>query len=243
MELMQLEMFVTVYEERGFKRAAEKVYRTQPAVSLAIAKLEKEIGSPLLVRRRGRREELHLTRTGELIYEYASRMIGLRNELLASLLPGKSRVGERLRLGISEGWTSRWLPQLIGKFRERRPHVSVGVWYERAELILREVRERRIDLALFDRVPGAVHRNMETMWIPASAHGTKSEQEQTLWLLRNRTGRSHASLEFEQEIRSLIGSQSEAVSVERGRRRALLREGRLVGTAMRGIKRTENLRA
>jgi hypothetical protein len=55
MELMQLEMFVKVYEERSFKRAAEKVYRTQPAVSLAIAKLEKEVGGPLLVRRRGRR--------------------------------------------------------------------------------------------------------------------------------------------------------------------------------------------
>jgi DNA-binding transcriptional LysR family regulator len=98
MDLMQLEMFVTVYHERSFKRAAEKLYRTPPAVSLAIAKLEREIGSSLLVRGRGRRAELNLTRPGELIYEYASRMLGLRNELLVSMQEGKIRPGERLRL-------------------------------------------------------------------------------------------------------------------------------------------------
>jgi DNA-binding transcriptional LysR family regulator len=97
MDLMQLEMFVTVCQERSFKLAAQKVYRTQPAVSLAIAKLEKEIGSPLLLRRRGRRDGFHLTRSGELIYAYALRMLGLRNELVVSMQAGKTHRGECLR--------------------------------------------------------------------------------------------------------------------------------------------------
>src|SRR5260370_32691994 len=55
MELMQLEMFVAVVEERSFLRAAERVFRTQPAVSIGLRKLEERIGVPLLDRshRRG----------------------------------------------------------------------------------------------------------------------------------------------------------------------------------------------
>lgn len=45
MEFSQLEFFVTVVEERSFSRAAERVYRTQPAVSIAIRRLEEEIGA------------------------------------------------------------------------------------------------------------------------------------------------------------------------------------------------------
>ena len=47
MELSQLEFFVTVVEERAFSKAAERVFRTQPAVSIAIKRLEDEIGTPL----------------------------------------------------------------------------------------------------------------------------------------------------------------------------------------------------
>ena len=50
MDLFQLEVFVTVAREGSFSRAAEKLYRTQPAVSQAIRKLEDELGEPLLDR-------------------------------------------------------------------------------------------------------------------------------------------------------------------------------------------------
>jgi hypothetical protein len=53
MELMQLEMFVAVFQERSVRRAAERVCRTQPAVSLALGKLEWKIGSRLVERGRG----------------------------------------------------------------------------------------------------------------------------------------------------------------------------------------------
>ncbi|MGA7921236.1 MAG: LysR family transcriptional regulator [Candidatus Acidiferrales bacterium] len=52
MELMQLEMFVAVVEERSVGKAAARVHRTQPAVSIAIARLEGEIGVAVLDRSR-----------------------------------------------------------------------------------------------------------------------------------------------------------------------------------------------
>ena len=78
MEFKQLEMFVAVAEERSMIRAAARVFRTQPAVSMALAKLEEEIGSCLFHRAGPRRFEL--TTAGEVLAEYAKRMLALRDE-------------------------------------------------------------------------------------------------------------------------------------------------------------------
>jgi DNA-binding transcriptional LysR family regulator len=204
MDLMQLEMFVAVYEERSFLRAAEKVCRTQTAVRAAVAKLEKEAGVRLLERRRGRQKDFHLTKAGELVYQYACRMIGLRNELGSVLLLGKGRPGERLRLGISEDWSSLWMGPLMERFRELRRHVRVEVRYGPSEALIREVREREIDLAILDAVPRLVQGNMETIWIPAIVHTSDSGQGQAAWLLRSRAGSCYASLEFEEYLNAFV---------------------------------------
>ena len=83
MELMQLEMFVAVVEEGSVHRAADKVCRTQPAVSIALKKLAIEIGSPLFDRKH--RFDYQLTPTGEILYSYATRLLALRNEAVAAL--------------------------------------------------------------------------------------------------------------------------------------------------------------
>ena len=77
MELGELETFLAVARERNFSRAAEKLYRTQPAVSIAIRKLEEWAGQPLF--ERGARE-VKLTDAGELLVEYAERILNMREE-------------------------------------------------------------------------------------------------------------------------------------------------------------------
>ncbi len=78
MEFKQLEMFVAVAEEGSMVRAAERVSRTQPAVSMALTKLEEEFGSYLFHRARKRR--FQLTAAGEALWDYAKRMLALRDE-------------------------------------------------------------------------------------------------------------------------------------------------------------------
>src|SRR6266849_9342600 len=98
MELMQLEMFVAVVEERSFLRAAERVFRTQPAVSIGIRKLEGRVGVPLLdrpSRRTGR-----LTPAGERLYEYARRILGLRDEALSAVKEQDNHCEGTLRVGL-----------------------------------------------------------------------------------------------------------------------------------------------
>lgn len=62
MEIRQLEYFVTSVEEKGFLKASEKLFTTQPNISKSIAKLEKEVGTPLLIRTG---KGVRLTKDGE----------------------------------------------------------------------------------------------------------------------------------------------------------------------------------
>jgi DNA-binding transcriptional LysR family regulator len=87
MEFMQLEMFVAVVEERTVRGASSRVFRTQPAVSMAIHKIEEEVGMPLFVRANHKRD---LTPAGDLLYRYACRLLELRRETLSALRESRS---------------------------------------------------------------------------------------------------------------------------------------------------------
>lgn len=82
MDVLQLEHFLAVVEERNFTRAAERVSRTQSAVSQSIKKLEEEVGTPLFARGiRG----VSLTAAGTLLAEYAHRIVQARDEAVRQI--------------------------------------------------------------------------------------------------------------------------------------------------------------
>jgi len=74
MELYPLKVFLTVATERSFSRAGEKLLRTQPAISLAVQRLEHELGEKLLDRT-GR--EMILTDAGRIVLEFCRRFQNL----------------------------------------------------------------------------------------------------------------------------------------------------------------------
>src|SRR5260370_15210733 len=78
MELYPLQVFLTVATEKSFSRAAEKLLRTQPAVSLALQRLEAELGEKLIDRSG---KDLVLTDAGRVVLDYARRFENLRLEL------------------------------------------------------------------------------------------------------------------------------------------------------------------
>ena len=92
MDLLQLEHFLAIVEERTFTRAAERVSRTQPAVSQSIKKLEDEIGAPLFARDV---HEVTLTEAGRVLADYARKMVQMRDEAMhrvAELKIGRAHV-------------------------------------------------------------------------------------------------------------------------------------------------------
>ena len=149
MDLAELQVFLTVAKEGSFSRAAERLYRTQPAVSLAIRKLEDSLGQPLFVR--GARP-VRLTDAGAVLREYAERLINLRDEVKKGLteLEGLNR-GE-LSLGVNESSIHALLPALA-KFRELHPGIQVRVHRMFSRDIPHEVLNYRLDLGAISFVP------------------------------------------------------------------------------------------
>jgi DNA-binding transcriptional LysR family regulator len=80
---MQLEMFVAVVEEQSMCRAARRVNRTQPAVTIALRKLENEIGASLF--RRATRHDLFLTDAGRTLHRYAAELLRIRREAVLAM--------------------------------------------------------------------------------------------------------------------------------------------------------------
>src|SRR6185437_13084600 len=99
MDLAELNVFLTVARERSFSRAALKLFRTQPAVSITIRKLEESIGEPLFVR--GARSG-HLTDAGKLLAAYAERILNLRDEIKRAMEDLRSGGRGELALGVTE---------------------------------------------------------------------------------------------------------------------------------------------
>src|SRR5277367_2843846 len=142
MDLSELTVFVTVAKEGSFSRAAERLYRTQPAVSLAIRKLEDTLGQPLFIR--GARP-VRMTDAGTLLKDYAERLINLRDEVKKGLseLEGLSR-GE-LSLGVNESSIHALLPALA-KFRQLHPGIHVKVHRVFSRDVPREVMNHHLDI-------------------------------------------------------------------------------------------------
>src|ERR1700689_1044267 len=118
MELYQLENFIAVVEERSFTRAAERVFRTEGAVSVAIRKLEEEIGVPLLVRDS---HDCLLTEAGEELLEYARRMIVLRDRLTRSMDGFRNLSAGRVRIAAHESAAEYLLAAPLTEFNVQHP--------------------------------------------------------------------------------------------------------------------------
>jgi DNA-binding transcriptional LysR family regulator len=123
MELYPLKVFLTVATEKSFSRAGEKLLRTQPAISLAVQRLETELGERLLDRS-GR--ELVLTDAGKIVLEYCRRFENLETELENALSELRDMASGRLAIGANES-TSLYLIQHIVNYRRMYPKVKVQV--------------------------------------------------------------------------------------------------------------------
>jgi len=123
MELSQLEVFLAVARERRFSRAAEKLFRTQSAVSQTIRKLEDELGEALFDR--SSREGV-LTDAGKVLLEYAEKLINLRSEAAESLTELRELQKGKLVIAANE-FTVLYLLPVLAEFRRLHPMIKITV--------------------------------------------------------------------------------------------------------------------
>ncbi len=151
MEFQQLEMFVAVVEEGSVRRAAERVFRTAPAVSIAVRKLEQEMGAPLFDRSQRHRHQL--TASGRVLYSHATRILEMRKVAMVAVKDISPGQHGNLRIGTLESTSLYLLPSLIYAFNEAHPGVKTEVMCGNSERLIAALGYRAIELALVANAP------------------------------------------------------------------------------------------
>jgi DNA-binding transcriptional LysR family regulator len=148
-EISQLEVFLAVARERGFSRAAEKLYRTQSAVSQAIRKLESELGEPLFDR--STRDGI-MTDAGHVLQEYAERLLNLRENAREALAELRELQKGKLVVGANE-FTALYLLRVLAEFRRLHPAIRIVVQRSLGSQIPDDVRRHNCEFGVLTYDP------------------------------------------------------------------------------------------
>jgi DNA-binding transcriptional LysR family regulator len=149
LDLFQLETFLAVAEERSFSRAAARLHRTQPAVSQIIAKLEGELGEVLLDRAS---RDGTLTDAGEVLRDYAMKLLNLRAEASGALTELRELHRGRLNLAANE-YTCLYLLPLLDEFRRLNPRIKVAVQRSLASRIADDLLVHSVEIGVMSFRP------------------------------------------------------------------------------------------
>ncbi|MBE9162678.1 MULTISPECIES: LysR family transcriptional regulator [Microcoleaceae] len=143
--LDQLRILKAIASEGSFKRAADSLYVSQPAVSLQVQNLERQLDVPLFDRG-GRRAQL--TEAGHLLLSYGEKILSLCQETCRALEDLQNLQGGTLIVGASQTTGTYLLPRMIGMFRQKYPDVAVQLHVHSTRRTAWSVANGQIDLAI-----------------------------------------------------------------------------------------------
>jgi len=143
-DISQLEVFLSVAQEKSFSRAAEALHRTQPAVSQAVRRLEGELGEPLFDRSS---KDGTLTAAGKVLFDFAQQMMNLRHHAHTAIRELRDLHRGKLTLSANE-YTVMGLLPLIPTFRARHPHIKIEVKRSLASRIPSEILGRDTEIGV-----------------------------------------------------------------------------------------------
>jgi|TARA_B110000208_G_C11792298_1_gene438045 DNA-binding transcriptional LysR family regulator len=143
--LDQLKILHAISSEGSFKKAAEKLYISQPAVSLQIQNLERQLNTPLFYRDK---RKARLTETGQLLIKYCERILSLCDETCRALDELHTLQSGSLIIGASQTTGTYLMPRLIGIFKNKYPQISIELQVHSTRKISWGVANGNIDLAV-----------------------------------------------------------------------------------------------
>lgn len=179
MDIFALETFQAVVQEGSFSRAAQKLGRTQPAVSQAIRKLELELEEPLFDRSS---RDGTLTDAGKVLLEYAEKLLNVRSEARTALRELREMQRGKLSVAANE-FTCLYLLPVLHRFRELHPMIQVEVRRSLASRIPVELLRHTVELGVLSFSPDdpllrsiVVYRD-ELAFVVHPKHPLAKEQE------------------------------------------------------------------
>ena len=145
MDFDQLETFLEVARLSSFSRAAERRFRTQPAISAQIRALEDEVGARLLDRSGGK---VAITAAGKVFQQYAEETLEQRRVTLVALAEMHRVPRGEIVVAANEGTCLHILPEVFAEFKRQYPKVAVGVKRLEHNKILEAIIENSCDFGV-----------------------------------------------------------------------------------------------
>lgn len=145
MDFDQLETFLEVARHSSFSRAAEKRFRTQPAISSQIRALEEEVGAKLFDRSGGK---VALTGAGKVFQQYAEQTLEARKTMLVTVAEMERVPRGEIVVGANEGTCLHILPEVFAEFRKLYPEVGVQISRLERAKILESIIDNSVDFGV-----------------------------------------------------------------------------------------------
>src|SRR5258708_5774626 len=145
MDFDQLATFVYVAKLKSFSRAGQKVFRSQSAVSAQIRQLEQAYHARLLDRSA---KSVELTPAGEVLFEYAEKLLRLRDESVQLVADRGNVVQGPVVFGANEATCLYLLPDIFAEFQRRFPLVHISIYRNFSHKILQRVEDGSIDVGI-----------------------------------------------------------------------------------------------
>ncbi|MEN6585307.1 MAG: LysR family transcriptional regulator [Sulfuricella sp.] len=143
----RLQVFYTVAKQLSFTKAAELLFMTQPAVTFQVKQLEEHFNTRLFERSHSK---ISLTPAGDLVLDYAERILNLTAELETRMGEMTGQVSGILMLGASTTIAEYMLPRKLGDFKMRYPHVQARLTVANSETIESKVADHTLDVGLIE---------------------------------------------------------------------------------------------
>ena len=145
MDFDQLSTFVQVSKLKSFSKAGQKVFRSQSAVSAQIRQLEQVYHAKLLDRSA---KSVELTPAGEVLFEFAERLLRLRDESVQVVADRGNVVQGPVAFGANEATCLYLLPDILAEFQRRYPLVQISIYRNFSHKILQRLEEGSLDLGI-----------------------------------------------------------------------------------------------
>ena len=171
----QLRSFLAIVDTGSFTRAAERVNKTQSAVSMHIRRLEERLGRPLFVKQgRG----AGLSADGERLVDHARRLLQVEADALADLRA--DGLTGRVTFGIPDDYTEPYLPLIVSRFTRRHPSVEISIVCEPSVTLADRIQGGAVDVAVVtdcERIRGLeILREEPLHWVAGTRAGPIEER-------------------------------------------------------------------
>lgn len=153
----ELRYIITIAEEKNISKAAKKIYISQPSLSQALSKIEKEIGTSLFTRQK---DGMTLTYAGEKYYIAAKEILNIYNNFKIDILDIYNLEKGRLTIGIANFMGTYLLPKLLPTFKNKYPNIELNIFEENSSKLEKLLLNGTLDIAITHTHPHTKNNNL-----------------------------------------------------------------------------------